>query len=295
MNNPLVKQTEEVLGSKIVSTSEALQGMDSEVFFATTEKGQQLVVKYGYSVLSDIAAYQLLSANKVEIAVPKMLGTFVWDEKPGLILEKIHFPLLENIDNKEIGKYVPSMIANLKKIHTIKSKTAGNLTDDYRTGTWKEILLARFNDTNLSFSWQEISQRDGLDSELVVKSVAKIIKQIITTDCPEAPYTLIHTDFNQRNLFVNPEKTEIAAIIDWGEALFGDPIMDFARVRMLLWHFGIDTKEYYEIMNFSENEQQRENLYFNYRVLEYLAYYSEDLTPFNVGRIKLHQTYLAKL
>jgi aminoglycoside phosphotransferase (APT) family kinase protein len=105
----------------------------------------------------------------------------------------------------------------------------------------------------------------------------------------------LHTDFNQRNLFVDSGISDLKGIIDWSEAVYGDPIYDFARIRMLIWHFDLGSEvmeKYYKIMQYNKNERFLDSLYFLIRVIEYLAYYSEELNDFNVGRIQLHQRYL---
>jgi len=122
-----------------------------------------------------------------------------------------------------------------------------------------------------------------------------IIRKIEETDFIDSSYSFLHTDFNQRNLFVNPNSDEIAGIIDWGEAMFGDPIYDFARIRMFIRHFNLEDKaleEYDKSMSFTSQQKRLEELYWLSRVIEYLAYYSEELNNFNVRRIKLHQEFL---
>ncbi len=77
--------------------------------------------------------------------------------------------------------------------------------------------------------------------------------------------------------------------------MFGDPLYDFARVRMYLWHFNLGNqavKEYYELMQFTPQQKNLEDLYWLSRIIQYLAWYSEDPDDFNKGRINLHQDYL---
>lgn len=105
----------------------------------------------------------------------------------------------------------------------------------------------------------------------------------------------MHTDFNQRNLFVDLKSDEIKGVIDWSEAIFGDPIYDFARVRMYIWHFNLGEdviEKYYKLVDFDQKQKNLEQIYWLSRVIEYLAYYSEELNEFNIGRIKLHQNFL---
>jgi len=288
-------RTESIIQTKIIETIIPPQGMDSQVFIAKDEKSIEYVIKYGEGTINDLLALNFINKNKINVAIPKVYGSFVLENKTGLILEKINFPLLDSIPKDQIAKYIPSMLQNLKEIHNIKSPLASPIAKPLRNETWKEIILAMFNGTNPHLNWQQISLRKSLDTKLILKSVENIVNKMTEIDFIEQDYSLLHIDFNQRNLFVNPTNYQIAAIIDWGEAMFGDPIYDFARVRMLIWHFdlGLDAiVNYYNMMSYSEEQKKLDEIYWLSRVIEYLAYYSEDLTEFNLNRIKLHQEFL---
>jgi thiamine kinase-like enzyme len=184
------------------------------------------------------------------------------------------------------------MIRNLRKLHTITSASPGLLTEPNSDKTWRDMILNIFTD---EFDWNDVANREGLDKSLILTSVEKMKKKINDADFKDVGYSLLHTDFNQRNLFVNPQTHEIAGIIDWEEAMFGDPIYDFARVRMYLWHFDLGDQaisDYYDLMQFTQQQKKLEDLYWLSHVIQYLAWYSEELTEFNKGRIELHQDYL---
>lgn len=274
----------------IVSTEIPPQGMSSSVFFITTSDNKEYAVKYGNDAMKDVPALDLISRKHIDIPVPALLSSFVFEGVPVVILERVRFPLLESVPVEEMSKYIPSMIRNL---HTIKSTSPGLLNEPNSKKTWKDMILAIFGGNE--FDWDEIANREGLDTELVLTSVEKMIEKINSMVFEDTKYSLLHTDFNQRNLFVNPQTHEIAGIIDWEEAMFGDPIYDFARVRMYLWHFNLGdqaVKEYYELMYFTPQQKKLEDLYWLSRVIQYLAWYSEELSEFNTGRINLHQDYL---
>lgn len=187
------------------------------------------------------------------------------------------------------------MVNNLKELHKITSPRAGLLTEHHRDKKWKDILLSIFNGED--FNWEEIVKRDYLNKDLILKSVENIIKKINSTNMEFDRYSLMHTDFNQRNLFVDQHSDNIAGIIDWEEAMFGDPIYDFARVRMYIWHFNMNEDvifKYYKLMNYSPDERGREDLYWLSKIIQYLAWYSEEFNDFNIGRIELHQEFLRR-
>lgn len=265
--------------------------MSSSVFFIKTSDNEEYAIKYGADAIKDIPALDLISKNTIDIPIPALIGSFSFEEVPVLILEKVQFPLLESVPTDEMSRYIPSMIKNLRKLHAIKSASAGPL-DGPSGRTWKQIMLGIFTD---EFDWNKVAQREGLDRDLITASVKKMIRKINDTTFEESEYSLLHTDFNQRNLFVNTQNHEVAGIIDWEEAIFGDPIYDFARVHMYLWHFNLGEqaiKGYYDLMDFTPQQKKLEDTYWLSYVIHYLAWYSEELTEFNRERIKLHQGYL---
>lgn len=300
MNNKRSKK-EIVLGIEkhlrinIVKIESSPQGMDSEVFFAKDILGNEYAIKHGKGVANDIFVHRLIEENKIDIPIPELFGTFIFENESVAILEKIKFPLLESVPVNEMHRYIPSMIGNLKKIHKVKADRAGFLVDHDKKCNWREIMLSKFNGANPDHDWKNIAARKGLDTRLIMRSVEKIIEKIERADFAFNSYSLLHTDFNQKNLFVVPDSAEIASIIDWGEAMFGDPIYDFARVRMYIWHFNLQNnvlETYDKLLSLTPEQRKLEELYWVSRVIEYLAYYSEDLNGFNLARIKLHEGFL---
>ncbi len=292
----LIEEIQKRLNINIIDSSISPQGMGSSVIFLKDDKGNEYAVKQSDENNNDANVLKILQQSNVDIAVPKLIGSFNFEGQSIVVLEKISAPLLESIEVGQMSKYIPSMIENLKTLHKIKSASAGYLNSDKKYKLWQDFLLSIFNDNNPNLDWNTITDRRGLDKYLILNSINKFIKAISNTKFPESNYSLLHTDFNQRNLFVNPKANELAAIIDWGEAMFGDPIYDFARIRMFIWHFNLGDKvieQYYNLMNYTVEEKKLDTLYWLSRVIEYLAYYSEELNEFNTGRIKLHQDFLS--
>ncbi len=267
------------------------QGMSSSVFFIKLANGTECAVKYGNDAMKDIPALDLIAKKQVNLPVP--VASFVFGDVPVIILKRIQFPLFESVSVEEMQKYIPSIVKNLHELHKIKSDKPGRLGEEYKEETWKGMLLSIFNGND--FDWTDVAERESLDKELILGSVNNITKKIENTVFDLKDYSLLHTDFNQRNLFIDPLSYEISGIIDWEDAMFGDPLYDFARVRMYMWHFNFSEKsinDYYDLMNFSATQRDLEDLYWLSRVIQYLGWYSEELTEFNLSRIKLHQDYL---
>jgi thiamine kinase-like enzyme len=269
------------------------QGMSSSVFLIKLANGNECAVKYGNDATKDIPALDLIAEKQIRLTVPAPVASFVFEGVPVIILKRIEFPLFESVLVGEMPKYIPSIVRNLNELHKIKSDKPGRLNEEHGEITWKDMLLSIFNGGD--FDWVEVAERESLDNELILSSVGNITKKIENTTFDLKEYSLLHTDFNQRNLFVDPSSYEISGIIDWEDAMFGDPLYDFARVRMFMWHFNFSEKsisDYYDLVNFSATQKALEELYWLSRVIQYLAWYSEEPTKFNLSRIKLHQDYL---
>jgi hygromycin-B 4-O-kinase len=269
------------------------QGMSSSVFFINLSNGTECAVKYGNDAMKDVPALELITKEKIDIPVPTLVASFIFEDIPVIILKKINFPLFESVPVEEMPKYIPSIVKNLNELHRIKSGSPGFIAGMKDGETWKNMMLSIFDGSDID--WNEVTERESLDKNLILTSVNKIKTKIENAVFDFKEYSLLHTDFNQRNLFVDPIRHEVAGIVDWEDAMFGDPLYDFARVRMYLWHFNFSQKsvnDYYDLVNFSTEQKKLEDLYWLSRVIQYLAWYSEESTDFNLSRIKLHQEYL---
>lgn len=291
----LVAETENILGASIVNVEVPRQGLGSAVLIARDERGREVAIKYGADVLCDVRALALIRENGVDIPVPAVLGSFALADKTAMVMEKSEYMLLEDIPNDKKCEYIGSMLKNLSKLHCIKSDVAGFLLAPHSEKSWKDILLFKYSGEHPWFDWHEIMSREGVDSGLIQEAIERVRGKIEQADLPVENYSLLHTDFNQRNLFVDSNTHQIAGIIDWSEAMFGDPLYDFARVRMFIFHFNMKEeteKKYFRYLNLTEEERRREDIYLESQILDYIAWYSERKNNFNNGRLKLHQDFL---
>lgn len=281
------------MGVVFVEFKNLPQGMGSSVFLAQDEEGMEYVLKTGEGVECDRQALEIIANSGVVIPVPKVCGYFEFENRKTLVMEKIKYSLLEEASAQEMRNLIPSMIGNLMEIHTVKSSLPGAILSPAKS--WKEFLLDKYSGEHPWYPWREIAGRDGVDEELVERAVNEIADGIKKTELPEGEYAFLHTDFNQRNLFIDKERRCIAGIIDWSEAIFGDPLYDFARVHMFILHFrlGKETlKEYYDLLALTSDERVREELYLLSMMLDYIAWYSQVKDDFNAGRLRFHQKFL---
>ena len=291
----IIKRVEAALGVEIRSVTRPKQGMGSSVLIVTDDDDREMAVKIGTETANDALALELVGTSGAGVPVPGVLASFAFEDMTVLVMEKVDAPLLEEADKDGKRRYLGPMLACLKKIHTIGSDRAGLLTGADGDRTWKEILLFRLSGEHPLYPWEEIARRDGVDAGLLSESIARLREDMRAAELPIKNYSLLHTDFNQRNLFVDPQKSAIASVIDWGEAMFGDPLYDFARVRMFIYHFDLGQRalsEYHDGLDMDREEELRERLYLTSQMIEYIAWYSMKKNDFNDGRLKLHQEFL---
>lgn len=291
----IIHKVEEILSSHVQDVATPPQGMDSDVFIVKMEDGKEYVIKCGSIDINDLQALELIQDSEVDIPVPELFGHFFLEDKIVLILEKFGNPLLETVPNSLLPDYLRSMLNNLKKIHQIKSSKPGLLTEQDDNKSWKEILLYKYSGDHPWFPWKETLKRQGVEVSIVQPAIEKLTDVIHSTDFDLPEFSLLHTDFNQRNLFVDTDNKEISGIVDWGESMFGDPLYDYARVRLFIKHFNLpksSLREYYDFLQMSEAEKIREQIYFFSHVIDYITWYSEELNAFNSSRLKLHHNIL---
>ena len=283
------------MGIRVINVQVPKQGADNEVFFIADERGNEYVIKVGNSAMNDVSALNLIQEIQLGIPVPKFYGHFTFEDKTVLILEKINFPLLESTSVDTQHLYINSMVENLNKIHSIKSEKAGLPAENGRTMSWQELLLFRYSGKHLWLDWNSIIHREGVETRLIQTSIERITSEIEHQELIQSSYSFLHTDFNQRNLFVDPVTKKLAGIIDWTESMFGDPLYDFARVRMYIWHFNLKhhaLETLYKLIEITEEEKKLMELYFVNLIIEYIAWYSEAKSDSNNARLRLHQQFL---
>jgi hypothetical protein len=264
------------------------QGADSIVFFVKTISGEQFAIKTGVDVSYDISALKLLSSHNIDF-IPKVHFTYEYNNLYVLVTEKIEAPLYQDVPQNEKCFYLESIINRAKSIQSITNPNAG-LIEDCLTGkgeSWNDYLLSKYNGKHRYFSWQEIYKRNGVKQSVVEPAIQNIVQRIFNLKSLKS-YSLIHSDLNQRNLFVNKTTHKIVSIIDWTESLFGDPLFEFARVRMNI-RFNQPENEnlFISMLKLSKNDIPLEQLYFDIHMLDYVNWYSESWNKTDTRNFRL--------
>lgn len=293
LQNKSIKLIEDLLGKKIICIEYPKQGADNYVYFITDETGKEYTVKIGDGIENDLLALNMINEAKSGLPVPKVYGDFIIGLKQGLILERYKYPLYRYVVKDYKNNFIKPLIEVFRKIQTIRSNFAGLITWEEKKLSWKDFLLLKYSGKHPWYQWEEIAKRSGVDSQLVTQAVQTLTNKIQETEFISKDYSLLHTDINQGNIFVDIKTKKIKGIIDWSEATFGDPLYDFARFRLNIWHnFNKEATEiYHRVLDLRPADKPLEQLYFYMHVVDYINWFSESN---DTERLKLHLDYLRK-
>lgn len=187
--------------------------------------------------------YRLLqSLTKTRLPVPRPLHldqTSETFDQPILVLEYVEGST--EIPPADLASCLPQMAEMLARIHNVDP-----LANDLK-------FLAREEERNNT----RIAQRpEVLDETLQEGRIRDTLENAWPLPTRNTA-TLLHGDFWSGNVLwgKNENGREIVAVIDWENALIGDPVEDVANARMeIFWDFGAEamevfTREYQSMSN----------------------------------------------
>lgn len=266
-----------MLGQRFLEWHEASAGADHLVVFATTESGREVVLKAGLEANVDAFILRLLEGYTVPI--PRLLAVApidgvepywltVMTPAKGALLSESH----------EMSRFLPQLVSAVQKVHGIATTKGAGPVLSVEEGTrlsWKDYLLGILQGKDPEFDWNEIAQHPEIDANGLHWAINGLIQRV--ESLPDLPRTfLLHGDLNPYNVFVQDD--HISGIIDWSYARYGDPLFDFARLRMNPF-IGEDqeaTSAYFNLLGLSADEQIQEQTYYLFNLLEYINWSIQD-------------------
>ncbi len=99
-------------------------------------------------------------------------------------------------------------------------------------GSWRDFLTSIADRDR--YAWQHVGR--PLDSREICRLLERLIR--LAAHCPETR-ALVHGDFGSNNVLTDGRR--ITGVIDWSEALIGDPLYDVANV--FFWRTRLDCME----------------------------------------------------
>jgi len=284
----VLQQASALLGEQLRDGKAAEMGADHLVVFATTPAHGSVVIKVGEDAETDAHVLDQLRDMPVPIPRPLAGGTITVAQQrfPCAVMTRIAGVDLATVPDQP--RYLPELIEQMRLVHRVTVAGPPGTVRDVLQGTaptsWKAYLRGILSGDNIEFDWERLYADPLVDAGVLRRAVATLLDELDTVPEP-GRYHLLHGDLNPYNVLVDDGK--IAGIIDWSYARYGDPLFDFARLRMnpFIRNTPGATDTYFALLGLSAEERAREDFYYRFNLAEYVNWYVQSNT---VERVRDH-------
>lgn len=275
----LLAQAEIILGQSFHAWQQPANGADHLVVLATTAHGQDMVLKAGTEADIDAAALHHLQSSGIPLPHILAVGsvTGMSQSYPLLIMSRIKGRLLTEVADTS-HHYLAQLVAIMQRAHGVTSPVGAGLVQPDFTGSspsWHDYLHGILNGEDPAFNWSAITESPWVDATLLARALNQVAARVDVLPSLPQP-RLLHGDLNPSNIFVHHGR--IIGIIDWSYARFGDPLYDFARLRMnpLIRSHPAALAKYFSLLKLDAEQCEREETYYLCNLVEYVNWYVID-------------------
>lgn len=253
-------------GAEVTKVEEVGRGMWSKAFFFR-RAGKDYVIRFGKEDESYKKDQIATKYSSEKLPVPTVTEVGIDLEYYFAISERFDGTMISELSQNEMEKMIPAimdMLNTLRQADISMTKGYGswNKKEVGKYPSWRDFLLSIGTDdpTSRINGWRTLLE----SSSQGISSFNKILEKLKTST--EKSYEgrhLVHTDLVFSNVLSTDNK--ISAVIDWGNAIYGDFLYDLATFTFLVpWIASIQkvdwvarAKQYFkekeiEIPNFEE-------------------------------------------
>ncbi|HEX5504419.1 MAG TPA: aminoglycoside phosphotransferase family protein [Thermomicrobiales bacterium] len=291
----VLRQASVLCGQPLIGGREAGAGADHLIVFATTPDGGRVVVKVGDDAHTDAYVLDLLRGRRVP--VPRLLarGEVRADGRryPAAVMTRVDGELLAA--SAAPRTYLPAIVAQLRRAHLVATaRGAGPLLRVARGAgapmSWRAHLLAILHGGDPEFDWDALCARPAIDAAVLRRAITAVGARVAALPGPPS-YRLLHGDLNPYNILI--AGGALTGIIDWSYTRYGDPLFDFARLRMNLFvrQDPAATRDYFALLDLAPDARECEQTYYLFNLLEYVNWYAQSRDD---ARVRKHLALLAR-
>ena len=196
--------------------------------YAFVLDGQEAVIRFGAHA-EDFGKDQAMAAHSsARLPIPAVLETGTAGDGYFAVSERAPGEPLDSLDGPGLRAALPSLLAALDALRAIDvSGTDGyGIWTPDQTGpapTWTDALLAINQETPRTPGWRAALAASPVGKRPFDQAYSRL--QELAKALPNERY-IVHGDLVNRNVLVQGPK--ITAVIDWGNALYGDWLYDAA-------------------------------------------------------------------
>lgn len=248
----------------------ASAGADHLIVFAMTPSDSPVVIKIGDDAATDAYVLELL-ADRI-IPVPHVLasGYISYKGQSYPTTSMTRSPGAELANCADMGRWLCPLLNLMHAAHRVtRVDGAGPVSAILQRRpprTWRTYLADVLTGEEDGFDWASIAESPWVDEKILHVTIARLLEELEHLPEPEQ-YHLLHGDMNPYNVLVTDEG--ISGLIDWSYARFGDPLFDFARLRMNPFVRRSDdlTAAYFAHLDLDATQRRTEEFYFRFHLL----------------------------
>lgn len=272
----LLEQATAELGQSFSDWHRPDAGADHVVVLVTTAAGERLVIKAGAE--ADVDAFVLTRLADRNVRVPTLIAQAPLQNNSEagslMVMTAVEGTLLADVDQRA-ERYLRPLIDQMRKVHAVTTTAGAGPVLAVERGarqSWRDYLMSMLTGQDPEFQWAEIARHAEVEGALLRAALDAAVVRTQELVFPET-LSLLHGDLNPYNVFVRDG--QITGIIDWSYARYGDPLFDFARLRMnpFIRTNPSAVQAYRALLNLGPDEAIREAFYYGANLLEYVNWY----------------------
>lgn len=185
----------------------------------------------------DYAARHFASPN---LPVPRIVARGVTEEWHYAISDRAPGRTLVDCEPDERRALLPALLDTLEAIGEADTSASTGYGDWGSDGngkfqSWQAFLADIIEDHDEGYyaNWHRLFDESFLERDVFERVYERLLQ--LSEDCPDIR-ALVHNDFQFENVVTDGER--ITGVIDWANALYGDPLYDVAWLGWLAAHPG---------------------------------------------------------
>ncbi len=201
--------------------------------YALTLDGHEVVIRFG-AYVDDFEKDRVMGRHSsAALPIPKVLEVGEAGSEFYAVSERVAGKPLDDLDEGEMRALLPGLLAaldELRELRPIGRHGFGLWRPDGTapSETWSAALLAVAERTGRTAGWRERLDASPQDAEVFDAAFGKLGR--LAPQLPDVR-SIVHGDLLNRNVLVDAGR--LSGVIDWGNALYGDPLYDIAW--LLYW------------------------------------------------------------
>ncbi len=201
--------------------------------YSLTLDGHEVVIRFG-AYLDDFEKDRVMARySSAALPIPKVLEVGEAESGFYAVSERVLGTPLDDLDENGMRTLLPRLLDALEALQELKPIDRHGfglwrLDGTAPSGTWAEALLTVADRSERMAGWRERLDASPQDAQVFDAGVEKLRR--LALRLPDLR-SIVHSDLLNRNVLVDAGR--LTGVIDWGNALYGDPLYDIAW--LLYW------------------------------------------------------------